>query len=117
MTAVYPVDSVCPPWVLGDLVDKLSPDERRAMRFIVEYGDVLIVEGRPWLLVPADRQLLDKLVAFEAVVDDIEAEYEGDLHEDREPDHDNEHTQQGFANHGCTPGKEWWLNDCLGARS
>ena len=68
------------------------------MRYIVAFADLLMVEGTPWLLVQADKQLLDQLAEFEADVDDIEAEYEGDMFDNLEPDADSEADASGFDN-------------------
>lgn len=95
---------------LGTLVNKLSPDERKALRYIAAYADVLMVQDTPYLLIQADEQLLDQLAQFEAAVDDIEPEDEGDELDTLEGNQleDAEYDAQGFGNWGCQPGMEWW---------
>lgn len=50
----------------------LAPPERRAMATIAESADLLTVEDKSWLLVPASPWLLDVLSMFGAEAEDRE---------------------------------------------
>ena len=58
------------PWLTGDL----GPPERRALREIVERGDLAHVDGQAYLVVPVSPATLDALAAFEAEGEDREDE-------------------------------------------
>ena len=68
----------------------LAPPERKAMAEIAYTADLLIVEDKSWLLVPASPWLIDTLAAFGA--EDREPYLEG------EPDHDMEPAASIWAN-------------------
>ncbi len=53
-----------------------TPAEREALRSICENGDLLMVDGRPWLLAPVTPALLDTLAAFEAEASEVEPDAE-----------------------------------------
>lgn len=55
---------------------KLAPDEQLALRQICRDGDLLLVEGLPFLLVPVTPATLDALAAFEAAAEDLEQDNE-----------------------------------------
>jgi hypothetical protein len=46
--------------------------ELRALRFIVEHGDLLEAGGASWLLVPAPAALVDALATVDAALEDFE---------------------------------------------
>ena len=70
------------------LTRKLGPAERRALRMIVETADLVIVDDRPHLIVPALDDLIDTLAAFEAEGEDRENDLEDEPQPDDEPDPD-----------------------------
>ena len=57
---------------LAHMLGDLAPDERKAMAEIADTADVLVVEGRAWLLVPASPWLIDVLAALGAEAEDRE---------------------------------------------
>ena len=66
---------------LGDvglalMLGGLAPPERRAMATIAESADLLTVEDKSWLLVPASAWLLDTLAVFGAEAEDCEPSLE-----------------------------------------
>src|SRR5260221_6784676 len=65
---------------LAHLLGDLAPAERKTLAEIVESADVLMVDGKPWLLVKATAGLLDRLAAFQAGGEDLEP----DLHDEIE---------------------------------
>lgn len=70
---------------LETLIGDLAPDERKALDFIAQHGDLIEVEdAEPFLLVPTFPKLLDILAAVGAELDDRENDLED------EPDNDNE---------------------------
>ncbi len=52
----------------------LDPPERRALREIIERGDLTHVNGQAFLVVPVTPATLDALAAFEAEAADRESE-------------------------------------------
>ncbi len=58
------------PWLVADL----GPPERRALREIVERGDLAHVNGQAYLVAPVSPETLDTLAAFEAEGEDREDE-------------------------------------------
>ncbi len=58
------------PWLTGDL----GPPERRALREIVERGDLAHAGEQAFLIVPVSPETLDILAAFEAEAEDREDE-------------------------------------------
>ncbi len=58
------------PW----LTENLGPPERRALREIVERGDLAHVDGQAYLVAPVSPETLDTLAAFEAEGEDREDE-------------------------------------------
>ena len=58
------------PWLTCDL----GPPERRALREIVERGDLAMADGQPYLVTPVSPETLDTLAAFEAEAEDREDE-------------------------------------------
>ncbi len=57
-------------WLTGDL----GPPERRALREIVERGDLAMVDGQPFIVAPVSPETIDALAAFEAEGEDMEDE-------------------------------------------
>ncbi len=58
------------PWLAADL----GPPERRALREIVERGDLAMVDGQAYLVAPVSPATLDALATFEAEGEDREDE-------------------------------------------
>ena len=76
---------------LSLLASELGPDERKALRHIVETADVLdLGEHGTWLLAPATAALLDTLAAFEADGEDREYDLEDERDESYEDDSDSD---------------------------
>ncbi len=67
-------------WLAGEL----GPAERRAMREIVERGDLAEVNGQVYLVAPVSAPTIDALAAFEAEGEDRE----NDLCDEEETDDD-----------------------------
>ena len=67
-------------WLAGEL----GPSERRAMREIVERGDLAEVNGQAYLVAPVSAPTIDALAAFEAEGEDRE----NDLCDEEETDDD-----------------------------
>ncbi len=63
-----------PAGALSWLTCDLGPPERRALREIVERGDLAMVDGQPFLVAPVSPETLDTLAAFEAEGEDREDE-------------------------------------------
>ncbi|MGE3230255.1 MAG: hypothetical protein AB7J30_12555 [Hyphomicrobium sp.] len=70
---------------LAFLIGRMAPKEKRALAQIAATADLLIVEDRTWLLVPADRRLIDSLATFGAELEDLEPT---DLEDGEEVDND-----------------------------
>ncbi len=70
-----------------------GPDERKALRHIVEEGERLEVDRREWLLVPTTDKLIHILVAFEAEAEDRENDLRDEADEGKEDDRDNDWEQ------------------------
>ncbi len=68
------------------LSDELGPAERRAMREIVEYGDLFTVDGRRFIVAPVSDDALEALAAFEAEGSDREPDATCEPEFDREPE-------------------------------
>ena len=64
--------SVLPDKTLSWPADELGPAERRAMREIVEAGDLAEVDGQTYLVAPVSSETVDALAAFEAEGEDRE---------------------------------------------
>ncbi len=71
---------------LGSLLTDLTPRERRAMRHIATNADLLDVDGKSWLLVPATRDVVDTLAEFEADMEDRENDLGDEKDEGEEDD-------------------------------
>ena len=69
---------------LAHMLGDLAPVERKAMAEIADTADLLDVEGRAWLLIPASPWLLDTLAAFGAEAEDREPCLEDEPSDDRE---------------------------------
>lgn len=69
---------------LSWLAGKLGPPERRAMREIVERGDLAEVDGQAYLVAPVSAPTIDALAAFEVEGEDREF----DLCDEQEEDDD-----------------------------
>ena len=69
---------------LSLMLGGLAPRERKAMAAIAESADLLTIDDKSWLLVPASPQLLDTLAAFGA--EDREPCLEDEPNGDMEPD-------------------------------
>ena len=92
-------------------VGKLAPPERKALAQICETADLLTVDDRPWLLVPADPRLLDTLAAFGAEAEDRENDLEDEPQADDEPSLGGlEQVNQQAWSHGCYSDAE--LDEC-----
>ena len=66
--AGLPTDAL--PWLVSDL----GPAERRALREIVERGDLAMVDGQQFIVAPVSSSTIDALAAFEAEAEDREAD-------------------------------------------
>ena len=75
---------------LAWLTGKLGPEERKAMREIVQAGDLAEVNGKTYLVAPVSPKTIDALAAFEAEGEDREIEPDNEPEYDNEADHDNE---------------------------
>ncbi len=73
-----------PEAALSWLAGTLGPPERRAMREIVERGDLAEVDGQSYLVAPVSAPTIDALAAFEAEGEDREF----DLCDEQEEDDD-----------------------------
>ncbi len=73
-------------WLAGEL----GPAERRAMREIVERGDLAEVNGQAYLVAPVSAPTIDALAAFEAEGEDRENDLCDEPSEDRERDHSDD---------------------------
>lgn len=74
-------------WELIYALTAAAPAEMRALAQIVATADVLDVEGKPWLLVPADPVLIEQLACFQAGNEDLENDL---CDEPPETDQDND---------------------------
>src|SRR5258706_2297314 len=74
---------------LARLLGDLAPEERKALAEIVDRSDLLMVDGRPWLLVEATPGLLDRLAAFQDGVHDLQPDLHDEIEQDDVPVHDN----------------------------
>ena len=88
--AFRPFIPVLPEADLAFAIGRLAPPERKALAQIVETADVLMVENRSWLLVPADARLLDALAAFGAEAEDREPFMEDEVESDDDTTNDLE---------------------------
>ncbi len=77
--------------LLGDLV----PEERRTLAEIVDRSDLLMVDGKPWLLVEATPGLVERLATFQAATEDLEPDLEDEGETDDDRDNDNPADQNG----------------------
>lgn len=57
---------------MAQLIGSLAARERQALTQIAEAADLLMVDERPWLLVPASPWLIDTLAALNAECEDRE---------------------------------------------
>ncbi len=64
----------------------LGPAERRALREIVQAGDLAEVEGKVYLVAAVAAATIDAMAAFEAEGADLENDLCDEPSEDREPD-------------------------------
>ena len=74
------------------LLDLISPAERVALREIAATGDILLHDGKTYIVAAISPMTMDTLSAFEVEADDLELHYlsdDGLIEEDREPDHDD----------------------------
>ena len=78
--------------LLGDLV----PEERRTLAEIVDRSDLLMVDGKPWLLVEATPGLVERLATFQAATEDLEPDLEDEGETDDDRDNDNPADQNGL---------------------
>ena len=70
---------------LQTFIGNLAPDERKALDFIAEHGDLIDVDGVPThLLVPAPAKLINILAAVGAEMEDRENDLEDEPDVDRE---------------------------------
>ncbi len=73
-------------WLAGEL----GPAERRAMREIVERGDLAEVNGEQFIVAPVSPETIDALAAFEAEGEDRENDLCDEPSEDRELDNSDD---------------------------
>ena len=59
---------------LSWLAGPLDPPERRALREIIERGDLAHVDGQAYLVAPVSAATIDALAAFSAEGEDLEDE-------------------------------------------
>jgi len=78
-----------PEEAFGPMLKSLTPDERLAMRTIVQGADLIETAGKRFLLVEVDERTLDTLAAFEAEMEDRENDLE-DEPQDIDDDTDND---------------------------
>src|SRR5258706_3169444 len=78
--------------LLGDLV----PEERRTLAEIVDRSDLLMVDGKPRLLVEATPGLVERLATFQAATEDLEPDLEDEGETDDDRDNDNPADQNGL---------------------
>ena len=90
---------------LMNFLGSLAPDERKALTQIAEEADLLEVEGRAWLLVPASGWLVDTLAAVNAASEDMEP------HMEDEDTHDREHDSSDLE---PDTDAELWMDDGTG---
>ena len=84
---------------LPSFLGNLAPDERKALDFIAEYGDLIEVEGRePFLLIPTIPWLLDILAAAN---DGAEAEHDKAMHRYSNQDSWRRHVRDFNTELGC----------------
>ena len=88
-----------PDYELDHLIGKLAPPERKALAQICETADLLTVDERPWLLVPADPKLLDTLLAVFGA-EDREMDLEDDREKGEEDDRDSDNALDFAMNRG-----------------
>ena len=74
----------------ANLLGNLAARERKALTQIAEAADLLIVEDRPWLLVPASAWLIDTLATLNAECEDRGPYMEDEEQPDDEENHDRE---------------------------
>ena len=74
MTHNMPSPAGLPPSALPWLAADLGPPERRALREIVERGDLAMVDGQAYLVAPVSPATIDALAAFSAEGEDMEDE-------------------------------------------
>ena len=87
---------------LSHLAARLGPGDRRALREIVETGE-LVTEGKhTYLVARVSSATVDALASFEAEGEDFELELEDDYADD-EPDHDNEPDHDHEPDHDNKP--------------
>jgi len=87
---------------LARLMGKLAPAEVRALHYIAENGDVIIVADQAWLLTPAPKSLLEVLAAVGAITEDLEEEHDEEEHDDDgvvETDMGPGEDEPGFVGH------------------
>ncbi len=77
-------------WLAGEL----GPAERRAMREIVERGDLAKVNGQAYLVAPVSAPTIDALAAFEAEGEDRENDLCDEPNGDRELDNSDLEPEQ-----------------------
>ncbi len=77
-------------WLAGEL----GPAERRAMREIVERGDLAEVNGQVYLVAPVSAPTIDALAAFEAEGEDRENDLCDEPNGDRELDNSDLEPEQ-----------------------
>ncbi len=75
---------------LSWLASTLGPPERRAMREIVQRGDLAEVDGQSYLVAPVSDATIDALAMFEAEGEDMENDLCDEPSEDRERDHSDD---------------------------
>lgn len=87
---------------LGSILDRLTPKERQAMRWIVENADMLIVGEETYLIAPVPAKVIDTLAAFEADMEDRENDLEDEKDEGEEDDRDSDNAFDRSATSPCT---------------
>jgi len=81
---------------LAFLLGDLAPEERRTLAEIVDRSDLLMVNERPWLLIQASPDLLDRLATFQAGVEDLEPDLHDEIEQDDDRDNDNPADRDGL---------------------
>jgi hypothetical protein len=100
---------------LSWLAGALGPPERRALREIVDTGDLVKENGHTYLVARVSSETIDAMAAFEAEGEDMENDLcdepseDPEMEPDDEPDHDDEYDfpreRQKYIKDRQTPGR------------
>lgn len=69
--------------ILGDLVNEVTPAEIRALHYLADNADLIVVEGETFLLAPAPIDLIDTLALVGSQQADLEPVTEDESETDR----------------------------------